>query len=135
MLANSATAPKWQLFGCISARIWLMCNLQVAYKRGPRGDWTMNATTTDRIEKQILLRAPRSRVWRALTDSREFGTWFRTAFTEPFRPGARVKGRITYPGYEHLEAEILVVSMEPERMFSFRWHPNAVEPHRDDSNE
>jgi|ERR1700704_7157726 uncharacterized protein YndB with AHSA1/START domain len=95
----------------------------------------MSTTATDRIEKRILLRAPRSRVWRALTDSKEFGAWFRTAFTEPFRPGARAKGRITYPGYEHLEAEILIVRMEPERLFSFQWHPNAVDPAKDYSNE
>ena len=95
----------------------------------------MSTTTTDRIEKEILLRAPRSRVWRALTDSKEFGAWFQVALTEPFRPGARVKGRITYPGYEHLVAEMVVEKMEPERLFSFRWHPNAVDPKVDYSKE
>jgi len=95
----------------------------------------MSATMTDRIEKRILLRAPRSRVWRALTDAQEFGTWFQTVFAEPFRPGARIKGRVTYPGYEHLQVEVVVVRMEPERLFSYRWHPNAVEPERDYSSE
>jgi uncharacterized protein YndB with AHSA1/START domain len=95
----------------------------------------MSATTTDRIEKRILLRAPRSRVWRALTDSKEFGTWFQAAFAEPFRPGASVKGRITYPGYEHLEIELIVEEMEPERRFSYRWHPNAVDQVHDYSRE
>ena len=95
----------------------------------------MSTTTTDRIEKQILLSAPRARVWRALTDSKEFGTWFQSAFTEPFRPGARLKGRITYPGYEHLVIEFIIDKMEPERLFSYRWHPNAVDPGVDYSKE
>jgi uncharacterized protein YndB with AHSA1/START domain len=95
----------------------------------------MTTTTTDRIEKHIVLRAPRSRVWRALTDSKEFGTWFQSIFTEPFRLGSRVKGRITYPGYEHFTMEIDIEAMEPERLFAFRWHPYAVDPAADYSKE
>lgn len=95
----------------------------------------MTTTTTDRIEKQILLRAPRERVWRALTESREFGAWFQAVFQGPFRPGEPVQGRITYPGYEHMEFVLLVETMEPERLFTFRWHPNAVEPGADYSQE
>lgn len=52
---------------------------------------------TDRIEKEIVLRAPRARVWKALTDSREFGTWFRVALDGPFEAGKRITGRMTYP--------------------------------------
>jgi len=95
----------------------------------------MSTTTTDRIEKHILLHAPRARVWRAVSDSKEFGAWFQAVFTEPFRPGARIRGRITYPGYEHLEMEIVIEKMEPERLFSFRWHPNAVDQNMDYSKE
>jgi uncharacterized protein YndB with AHSA1/START domain len=95
----------------------------------------MSTTTTDRIEKEILLRAPRNRVWRALIDSKEFGTWFQMVFTEPFRPGARLKGRVTYPGYEHLVGDLVIEKMEPERLFSLRWHPNAVDPNMDYSKE
>ena len=95
----------------------------------------MPATTTDRIEKEILLKAPRSRVWRAITDSKEFGAWFQCVFTDPFRPGARVKGKITYPGYEHLTMDIVIEKMEPERLFSFRWHPGAPDPNVDYSKE
>jgi len=95
----------------------------------------MSTTTTDRIEKQILLRAPRTRVWRALTDSKEFGTWFQSVFTEPFRPDARLKGRVTYPGYEGLVFDVVIEKMEPERLFSYRWHPNAVDPTKDYSKE
>jgi uncharacterized protein YndB with AHSA1/START domain len=93
------------------------------------------STTTNRIEKRIFLRAPLSRVWRALTDSKEFGTWFGAAFTEQFRAGAAIKGRITYPGYEHLEMELIVEDLEPERRFSYRWHPNAVDPAHEYSRE
>ena len=84
--------------------------------------------TADRIEKQIRLRHPRSKVWHALTDSQEFGKWFGAIFTEPFRPGARLKAKITHPGYQHLTMEVIIERMEPERLFSWRWHPGAVVP-------
>ena len=90
---------------------------------------------TDRIEKEILLRAPRSRVWKALTDAGEFGAWFRVKLENAFVPGERTKGRITHPGYEHVMMEVLVERMEPEELFSFRWHPYAIEPGVDYSSE
>lgn len=80
---------------------------------------------TDRIEKQIVLKAPRSRVWRALTDHREFGAWFKAALDSPFVAGQRTRGRITYPGYEHLPFDVTVVRMDAERYFSFRWQPGG----------
>jgi len=86
----------------------------------------MPPSSTDRIEKQIDLKAPVSRVWRALTDYREFGQWFRVNLESPFVPGMVTRGHITYPGYEHLE---------PERLFSFNWHPYAVDPKADYSKE
>jgi len=89
----------------------------------------------DRIEKKIVLRAPRSRVWRALTNAAEFGQWFRVKLTSDFAPGKRVVGNITHPGYEHLKWEATVETMEPERLFSFRWHPYAVDPKADYSTE
>jgi uncharacterized protein YndB with AHSA1/START domain len=95
----------------------------------------MIQTSTDRIEREIVLRAPRSRVWRALTDAKEFGTWFRAEMKDAFSPGAPARGRITYPGYEHLTFEVVVERMEPERLFSFRWHPYAVDPEKDYSSE
>ena len=91
--------------------------------------------STDRIEKRIELEAPLSRVWRALTDHREFGDWFGVKLEGPFLPGQRSLGRITYPGYEHLQFEVEVEKMESERLFSFRWHPYAVEPQVDYSKE
>jgi uncharacterized protein YndB with AHSA1/START domain len=91
---------------------------------------------TGRIEKKIVLRAPRSRVWRALADAEEFGAWFGADMKgATFAPGQWARGRITYPGYEHLGMEVLVERMEPERLLSWRWHPNAVEAGRDYSDE
>ena len=90
---------------------------------------------TDRIEKTIELNAPISRVWRALTDYQEFGEWFRVRLEGPFVPGQIARGRIAYPGYEHLRWEAIVQKMEPERLFSFTWHPYAVDPNEDYSKE
>jgi uncharacterized protein YndB with AHSA1/START domain len=87
--------------------------------------------STDRIEKTIVLGAPQTRVWRALTDAREFGAWFNVALTGAFAPGARVQGRITAPGYEHLTMEIAVEQVIPERLFSYRWHPHDIDPGTD----
>jgi uncharacterized protein YndB with AHSA1/START domain len=90
---------------------------------------------TDRIEKTVELKAPVARVWRALTDHREFGAWFRVRLEGPFMPGQVARGQITYPGYEHLRREAVVQRMEPERLFSFTWHPYAVDPNEDYSGE
>ncbi len=89
----------------------------------------------DRIEKRIELKAPVSRVWRALTDYREFGEWFLVKLDGPFVPGQVSRGHITYPGYEHLKWEAVVQKMEPERLFSFTWHPYAVDSKADYSSE
>lgn len=90
---------------------------------------------TDRVEKQIELKAPVARVWRALTDHREFGEWFRVKIEGPFVPGEVSRGHITHPGYEHLTWEAVVKAMEPERLFSFTWHPYAIDPKTDYSAE
>jgi uncharacterized protein YndB with AHSA1/START domain len=89
----------------------------------------------NRIEKRIELMAPVSRVWRALTDYREFGEWFRVKLDGPFVPGEISRGHITYPGYEHLQWEVVVQKMEPEKHFSFTWHPYAVDTKIDYSKE
>jgi uncharacterized protein YndB with AHSA1/START domain len=90
---------------------------------------------SDRIEKTIELKAPVARVWRALTDHHEFGTWFGVRLEGPFVPGQATRGQITYPGYEHVRWEAEVQKMEPERLFSFTWHPYAIDPNRDYSSE
>jgi uncharacterized protein YndB with AHSA1/START domain len=95
----------------------------------------MEATVTDRIEKQVMLRAPRSRVWRAITDATEFGSWFGVKLESAFKAGATVRGRITHPGYEHLTLEVVIDRVEPEHYFSYRWHPYAVDPKVDYSPE
>src|ERR1039457_5767308 len=82
----------------------------------------------DRIEKRIELKASVARVWRALTDYREFGEWFRVKLNGPFVPGQVARGQITHPGYEHVKWEAVVLKMEPERLFSFTWHTYSVDP-------
>ena len=89
----------------------------------------------NRIEKRLELRAPVSRVWRALTDRREFGQWFRVKLDGPFVPGQPAQGQITYPGYEHIRWQAVIQKMEPEKLFSFTWHPYAVDPKVDYSKE
>ncbi len=90
---------------------------------------TVAASTTDRIHKQILLRAPHERVWQSLANMQEFGTWFGVALPEgSFTQGAHVEGQITHPDYSHLTMRLRVEQVQPERVLSFRWHPGAVEP-------
>ena len=84
--------------------------------------------STDRIERQILLKAPRSRVWRALTDAEEVGAWFGADLTgQTIAAGQRVRGPVTHPGYEHLMHDVVYERVEPERFLSWRWHPGAAE--------
>ena len=103
-------------------------------------------TTTDTIEKKVLLHAPLRRVWRAISDSSEFGTWFGVTFEGPFVAGAPLRGKITgtkvdpevaelQKPHEGKAFDIIVEQMEPERLFSFRWHPYSIEPGMDYSKE
>jgi uncharacterized protein YndB with AHSA1/START domain len=95
----------------------------------------MNAST-DRIERKILLKAPRSRVWRAVSNAEEFGAWFGVDFKgKAFAAGQPVKGQITYPGYEHLVMEVFIERIVPERLLSWRWHPAAIDTAVDYSPE
>ena len=94
-----------------------------------------DTVSTDRIEKRVVLRAPRTRVWRALTNAEEFGTWFRVKLQGAFTEGKSVRGRLSIPGYEHVTLELLVERIDQERYFSYRWHPYAVDPAVDYSTE
>jgi uncharacterized protein YndB with AHSA1/START domain len=89
----------------------------------------------NQIEKRIELASPVSRVWRALTDSRQFGEWFLVKMDGPFVAGQPAAGQITHPGYEHVRMQIVVKAIEPETLFSFTWHPYAVDPKVDYSQE
>jgi len=91
--------------------------------------------STDRIEKRIVLRAPRARVWQALANAEAFGEWFGVKLKGSFAPGARLPGEVTHKGYEHVRFEITVERMEPEKLFSWRWHPHAIDPKMDYSAE
>lgn len=96
----------------------------------------MNTSSTDRIERQILLKAPRAKVWHALTDAESFGQWFGVKFEgQRFVPGEVTEGKITYPGFEHLLMRVTVRELQPQRLFSFNWHPYAVDPAVDYSTE
>ncbi len=89
----------------------------------------------DRIEKEVIIAAPVSKVWNALVDYEKFGAWFRVKLDGPFKAGEVSRGHITYPGYEGLNWEVVVKEIVPEHLFSFTWHPNAVDPETDYSDE
>src|SRR4051794_11962866 len=89
----------------------------------------------DRIEKQIQFAAPVSRVWQALTDSRQFGEWFMVRMDGPFVAGQPISGQISHPGYEHLRMQLEIQKIEPETYFSYTWHPYAIDPTVDYSQE
>jgi uncharacterized protein YndB with AHSA1/START domain len=92
--------------------------------------------TTDRIERKVLLKAPRARVWRALSNAEEFGGWFGVNLQgKSFAPGQRTQGQVTHPGYEYIVFEIWIERVEPERLLSWRWHPAPVEKGVDYSSE
>jgi len=96
----------------------------------------MSAVSTDRIEKVIVIRAPRSRVWRAIAQPLEFGAWFKVDMSGvEFSPGQMARGKMTYPGFEGMPFEIEIDCIEPEHLFSFRWHPYAIDPNADYSGE
>lgn len=91
---------------------------------------------TDRFERQIHMKAPRSKVWQAITDAKQFGQWFGCELRGDFVAGQPIKGKITDPpGYEHLPMELAVQQIQPETKFSFRWHPYAVDGDVDYSKE
>jgi uncharacterized protein YndB with AHSA1/START domain len=95
----------------------------------------MLMTETDRIEKSVVLQAPRSRVWRAISNAKEFGEWFRVKLEGAFAEGVTVRGKIAIPGYEHMTMEMLIERIEPEKYFAYRWHPYAIDAKVDYSQE
>jgi uncharacterized protein YndB with AHSA1/START domain len=95
----------------------------------------MNASN-DRIERKVLIKSTRARVWRAVSNAAEFGDWFGVDFKgKSFVAGKPVQGKITYPGYEHLTMEVVIEQVVPERLLSFRWHPAAIDPTLDYASE
>ena len=87
------------------------------------------ATETDRIERSVVINAPRARVWHALTNAEEFGTWFGANLKgQTFAPGKRARGNITFAGWEHVWFDVVVDRIEPQNLLSYRWHPYAVDP-------
>jgi uncharacterized protein YndB with AHSA1/START domain len=93
-------------------------------------------TSTDRIERKIVLKATRARVWRALTNIEEFNSWFQVKIPgKQFVAGQKFSGQVAYPGYEHIVFEVTIEKTEPEKLLSWRWHPAAIDPQVDYSNE
>src|SRR5262245_27886136 len=91
--------------------------------------------TTDRIEKYLVLKAPRARVWKALTIAQQFGEWFGAKLDGEFVPGQTIRGKTTVRGYDHLAMDMAVERIDPEHYFSYRWHPYAIDPKVDYSKE
>lgn len=90
----------------------------------------------DRIERSVVINAPRERVWRALSNAEEFGTWFGANLKgQTFAPGQRARGQITIPGYEHVHFDVVIERIEPQKLLSYRWHPYAVDPAVDYTKE
>lgn len=90
----------------------------------------------DRIERSVVINASRERVWRALSNAEEFGTWFGVKLAgQTFAPGRPTRGPLTVKGYEHLVWEVTVERVEPPNLLSFHWHPYAVDPSADYSKE
>jgi uncharacterized protein YndB with AHSA1/START domain len=97
---------------------------------------TTQTSSTDRIEEQVTLHAPRARVWRALTNADELGAWFGANLAAAtIKPGAHVLGHMTHKGYEHVRLDVMIEEMVPERRFSWRWHPHALDATVDYSSE
>ena len=91
---------------------------------------------SDSIERSVLIQAPRERVWRALSDAQEFGSWFGARFESPrLEPGLKTRGNITFPGYEHVVFDIWIERMQAPETFVYRWHPYAVDMAQDYSGE
>jgi|1185.fasta_scaffold65868_2 uncharacterized protein YndB with AHSA1/START domain len=97
---------------------------------------TSDMTSTDKIEEQVVLHAPRARVWRALTNPDELAAWFGVKLsTKTIAPGANVLGHMAIPGYEHVAFDVIIDEVVSERRFAWRWHPNALDASVDYSAE
>jgi len=94
------------------------------------------SSATDRIERKVVLKATRARVWQALTNIEEFNSWFRVKVPgKQFQSGQKYSGQVAYPGYEHVVFEVTIEKAEPQRLLSWRWHPAAIDPKVDYSSE
>jgi uncharacterized protein YndB with AHSA1/START domain len=94
------------------------------------------SSTTDRIERKIVLKATRARIWQALTNIEEFNSWFRVKIPgKKFVAGQKFSGQVTHPGYEHIVFEVTIEKSEPEKLLAWRWHPAAIDPKVDYSSE
>jgi uncharacterized protein YndB with AHSA1/START domain len=94
------------------------------------------SSSTDRIERKVVLKATRARVWQVLTNIEEFNSWFRVKVPgKTFTAGQKYSGNVAYPGYEHVVFEVTIEKAEPQELLSWRWHPAAIDPKVDYSSE
>lgn len=92
--------------------------------------------SSDRIERRIVIEAPRERVWRALANAETFGEWFGVDLKgQTFAPGRRARGKLTFKGYEHVWFDVTVERIDAPKLLSYRWHPYAIDPAVDYSDE
>jgi len=95
-----------------------------------------SSASSDQIEEQVRLHAPRARVWRALTNADELGAWFGANLVgETLAPGTHVRRHMSMPGYEHVPFDVIIEEVVPEERFAWRWHPHALDPSVDHSAE
>ena len=92
-------------------------------------------SSTDRLEKKVLLHAPRARVWRAMATRKEFGRWFDVDLDREFEPGVEVRGTFHAKEHEGIRWQMWIEEVVAERRLSFRWHPYAIDPKVDYSSE
>jgi uncharacterized protein YndB with AHSA1/START domain len=95
----------------------------------------MAKSTPNHIERSILIEAPRGRVWDALTDAKKFGEWFHVNLRGAFEPGETVTGSVTEKALHGLPVKMEIGLMDHEKLFSWRWHPAAINPNVDYSRE
>lgn len=95
----------------------------------------MAKTTPNHIERSVLIRAPRDQVWDALTDARKFGEWFHVHLRGDFEPGETITGSVTEKDLHGLQVKMDIGLMDRQRLFSWRWHPGAINPNIDYSRE
>src|SRR5215472_16548985 len=95
----------------------------------------MTTSVPDKIEKQIELKAPVDRVWKAVTDAREFGAWFGVKLEGQFEAGQPIQGKFKSEKYGHVTMKVTVKDISPKTSFSFTWTPYGIDPAYDYSKE
>ncbi|MDB5802320.1 MAG: hypothetical protein JWL63_3259 [Rhodocyclales bacterium] len=114
---------------------WSVCEAE-KLNAAQRAQDKETPASTDRIERSVVIQAPRDRVWKALSNAETFGTWFGANLKgQQFVPGQRTQGPLTIANLEHVKFDVIVERVEPKNMMSYRWHPAALDPSMDYEQE